>query len=170
MLNRCLEFKQSARYPNARVLLDDIERYIEKGMVDGLVVGNTCEPDDQDLHLKQRTSEALIEDARVLTESKQFEQAIKLLDGVLAEDPRSLPAMLAKATTLARAGRFDDAIAACRTAQAAYAKEPQVFATFALVYDEQGRPQFAEAMRKQERALREAARSGPYRGRPNAGI
>jgi tetratricopeptide (TPR) repeat protein len=77
---------------------------------------------------------------------KQCDEALAVLDGVLARDPRNISAHDLRARLLANAGRFDEALAACRPAGFADRQPVPLDARAAWVTRERGHIKEAREM------------------------
>jgi len=72
-------------------------------------------------------------------------------EGILAKDPRNLDALFAKAATLARAGRWEAALASLNDVTRIEVRYPGVWVLKAKLYEQLGKPKIAASCR--ERAM-----------------
>ncbi len=152
ILNRCLAYRISDRYPNAKVLLDDVERYIKTGSADLFVPNEPESPTDEnerEPELVQQSTERSIEDARQLLNAKHFQEALKCAESVLKKDPRNVSAVCTKIEALAGLHKLDEARALYGTAQTLSQKAPEVTLAWAAILEASGSAKTAAALRRE---------------------
>jgi serine/threonine protein kinase len=156
MLRRCLAFRQSERYPNARLLLDDIDRYLRDG-----VAAPPPSPPPQDVRLSPKTPEASVQDVRAMLAGGQIAQALGRAEELAQKHPRFLPALLVLASAYMANRQMEQARAMIGQAQKLDTSNPEALETLADWFDAMNRPSMAATMRAQ--ALERRAKPGPRR-------
>ena len=160
MLNRCLANLSNRRYPNARLLLKDIDEYIDKGTVEGLKSPAAAGSEsDADVTLREeRSPDALVQDARALLRQRRLPDAIARAKAALRmTGDRFVPAWLVWALAQAATGDIETAKEACRKAQERAPRDPEVFEAWAKVFEADGKAARADSMRCRAGKLRQSA-------------
>ncbi len=167
ILNRCLSYWASKRYPNARLLLNDIDKYIESGCIQDIDIVISAQNHKGDIPSqsidREKTLSMLVQDAKCLLASGQFEQACKITENALRKDSKFVPALLIKAQALAAMGQIENAKKVCNQARKLDPDEPDVFGALAEVYKSAGKIGMYQSLRQQERSLREKKKRIGYR-------
>lgn len=151
MLYRCLDFKESERYPNARLMLNDIDALLggraismaasgvpERGAREGL-------PD---------VPEQLIANSKLLCAKGKFSEALRAADEALKKMPDCIGARLARCSALIGLGDLDTVYSELRLVKRSEPKNPDVLDTLADYYIARGKPAMAESYREDARAIR----------------
>jgi len=156
VLNRCLAYWEADRYPNARLLLDDLNAYRAGGAVAGATPVRAAPPPPPTAApaLPQKTAAALVADAAALLQGGQFPESLAAAEGAARKDPKSVPARLAQARALVALKRADAARQCCTDAQALAPDDPDILAVLAEVLEAMGKAALAHRVRDQERDLR----------------
>ena len=160
MLGRCLAERYSERYPNAAVLLRDIDNYLagKSDLVMPTVAAVPTAPPA--VTLAKKDPAALLQDARVLIERGEPQRGLSLIEDVVKQHPRLLEAHLALARAHAAVRQFDRARAACEEAYklSGTPPRPEVLETLADIYEAQGQTGRAQGLRQQALQLRQKKR------------
>ena len=139
ILEKCLAYRQSNRYPNANLLLRDVEEYLKTGDA-----GVTVTPSEEDIdRLPEQTPDKLIQDAEAVLRSGQHQRAIAIAKDVVSRWPQMVPGLLVLARAQTAAGQLSDAEATCTKAQQQEPENPDVLETWAEIFKAQGRPSMA---------------------------
>ncbi len=164
-LNKCLADDISERFSNARLLLDTIDAYVERGGTlaksDLEVIGAAQKPKmaQATLETKSKTNEMRLADAAALIQQEKPEQALTITDQILLSAPQSVQALLIRANALARmAGRLKDADDVCGKAMGLAPQDPAVYETLAVIREAQGKRTQAAGFRNTAAELRRKAR------------
>jgi predicted Zn-dependent protease len=152
MLRRCLAFRQFERYVNARLLLADIDRYISTGVAGPMPTAEPAEPPTPNLNRKSR--DALVQDAQIVLDNGQADKAAALAEAVLCQHPKFMPALLVLARAQTRGKRIDEARATCAKAQQLDRNDPGPLEVLADLFEADGKPSIASALRVQAVQLR----------------
>jgi serine/threonine protein kinase len=153
MLKRCLAYRQSERYANARLLLDQINGYLRGDpSLDVPVISHT---EAVDVLLPKETAESLLENARVFLERGDAAKARSLAEELLRQDARSVPALLLLARAQAASGQIDEAKETLTKAQQLDRESPDVFEAMADLFQAMNKPEMAKSLREQARKFRE---------------
>ena len=155
MLIRCLQFDQSKRYLNAKLLLTDIDRYVETGRLGTIVIQPKSDGEDPEIVLQPKTPEIRVQDALSLLKQGQLDTALDQIELALRQKKDFVAAILAKARILTAKKDFKNAREACVKAQQIDPKDPDVFGAMADVLLSQGKTDLARNMRSQEQQLRQ---------------
>ena len=150
LLNKCMADDMSARFPNARVLLDSIIRYVECSDGSSLFTASDLEVIGLQQKAKEaaaasakpqeKTSEGKLADAAAFIVQGKPEKAIAIADGILRTSPGSVPALLAKAKVLtSMPGRLKEAYEVCGQAMGLAPKDPLVYRALADILEAQGK-------------------------------
>jgi serine/threonine protein kinase len=165
LLNKCLADDMSERFANARVLLDMIESYVEKGGTltksDLEVIGAQRKPNmaEASAEMRPKTNEMRMADAAALIQQEKLEQALAIIDQILRASPQSVPALLMRANALAKIdGRLKDADDACGKAMNLAPQDPAVYETLAAIREAQGKRTQAAGFRNTAAELRRKSR------------
>ncbi|MGO8757443.1 MAG: serine/threonine protein kinase [Terracidiphilus sp.] len=165
LLNKCLADDMSERFANARLLLDAIDAYIEKGGVlsqsDREVIGAAQKPRMAQAapEMQPKTNEMRLGDAAALIRQEKPEQALAIADQILQTAPQSVAALLMRASALARiSGRLKEADDACGMAMSLAPQDPAVYETLAAIREAQGKRTQAAGFRNTAGELRRKAR------------
>lgn len=162
LLNKCLADDIAERFANARVLLDSIVRYIESGGTlsksDIQVIGaplTAAKSPGAAPEIKPKTADMRLADAAALASQGKVAESLAILDAVLRATPRSVPALLAKAKTLAAIpGRLKEADEVCGQTMSLAPQDPSVYDTLSLIRDAQGKRTQAAGYRTAAMELR----------------
>jgi serine/threonine protein kinase len=157
MLNRCLSARQSDRYQNARLLLNELDRYVETGAVStgtGAIEPATDKKNAQAISLPTKTPEMLVKDAESLLKQGQHGAAIEKADEALKNKPRLISAMLIKARVLIAMKRIEEATACLNSASEEGGENPDLCAALAEFYTAINKPSAAADYRLMEQQLR----------------
>ncbi len=153
MLKRCLAYRQSDRYANARLLLEQIDKYLQGDP--SLDVSVTSPKEAADVVLPKETPEMLLENARVFLERGEPAKARSLAEELLRQDPKSVPGLLALARAQAASGQPDHAKETLTRAQQLDREGPEVFEAMADMFQAMNKPDTAKSLREQATKLRE---------------
>ncbi|MBI4602184.1 MAG: protein kinase [Planctomycetes bacterium] len=148
MLRRCLAFRQSERYPNARTLLSDLDAYRRGG-----AVPPAAPPPPPPEAAAREPPETRIANARALLERGEAAKAAALARSVAAEHPRFLKARLLLVECCLQLGRGQEALDTCEAAQSVFPDEPEVFLAMADAYEALGFGPLAGSLRENARKL-----------------
>lgn len=169
MLNRCLCWAQSERYPNAARLLAHIDTYARSGKLTGeelAVVMRAATAQHETARSPQRNPEAIVANAEALLLQGQVKRAIEEAEKALQIDKRLLAALLVKARSLSALGtNLDEARRLCHEAGKLHPNEPAVLDAEAEVLAKAGKNNQAQQLRLEAARLRQ---HGSYRGRQRA--
>ena len=155
MLQRCLAYKPSERYSNARVLLAEINKYVATGIVGpGPWPPQEVEESDR-VAVPAATREKLVHDATLLLDRQELDRARAVAEQVLEDAPEFLPALLVSARIFAACGQGNRAKGTCRKARQIAPDDPDVFRTMAYVFRTVGKPAMAATMEEQASRLSE---------------
>lgn len=171
VLNRCLTNDILKRYDNARVLLEQIDKYIKEGHIpdtDMEVIKETMQEEteaDTECELKKKTTEDIVADAKEFIRQGKPDKALKLADDVLMNTCNYVPALLIKAKALTKmAGRLNEAEEICAKAKNLAPDEPDVFEVAAEIRAAQGKTMQAQMLRAEASSLRASRSSRTRRG------
>jgi serine/threonine protein kinase len=159
ILNRCLAYKQSERYHNARSLLSHIDQYIKDGNVPDVetVIGQSRTDEEKEIELVPKTPEAIVNDAQTLILQGQAAQAAKLAENLLRQNDTYVPAILIQAKALANLKQIEKAKEFCEKAQKLASQEPGVLEAMADILEAEGKMSFAQNLRLRAANMREEA-------------
>jgi serine/threonine protein kinase len=147
ILNRCLAYKQSDRYANAKVLLADLEQYSQTGKVPGLCSDIPKPPSD--LELPGQTSDNLVADALSLIQQGRHLEAIAKAESALKLSAQSIPALLALVRARTGSRQLDKAKEIWQQSQQLAPHDPDVYQAGAELYQAMGKPGMAQSLREQ---------------------
>jgi serine/threonine protein kinase len=160
MLNRCLCFRQSERYSNARLLLMELDRYIQRGVASGGGSTATEPPTPHVVIDREKMPELLVADANSLLQQGRHDEALDFVGRALQSKPRLVPALLLKARVHTAQGDTGAARVVCFEAQKLARQDPEVFKVLAEIYAADGQHDMARNMRLQEQRLRGGKTNG----------
>ena len=163
ILRKSLAYRQSDRYANAQLMLRDIDAYVETGCVN--VTLDVQKIAAEHGRLPEQTPESLIKDAEAWLRCGQNREALNLARRVVEEHPKFLQGRLALVRALAACGNLDEAKSTCTEAQQREPQAPEVFDTWAVVFEAEGKPGMAANMRNTAGKLRQNLGKGKRRGR-----
>ncbi len=170
LLNRCLAHDISKRFPNAQVLLDQIDAYIQKGRLtdtDKDVIGLHKSPPPSvgtEAEEKEKSSEAKLADAIAFLKQGKLDRALSIAEQMHTAEPKSVPPLLVEARALAKmAGRLDEALQICAKAQGLAPQDPDVYETLADVREIQGKSALAQMLRVKAAEFRRSMQRAPER-------
>lgn len=159
MLNRCLAYRQSDRYPNARVLLDDIRRYQSGVPVQTSTLPSTPAKAEPLSTTRDKTADALVADAQSFLQLNRIADAIASAQAAIKIDGGCLPAALMLVKAYCASRQFENAKEAWAASQKLAPKNPEVFDAAADMYQAMGKPGMAGPMRDRAVQLRQNRRS-----------
>lgn len=158
MLCRCLEWSPAARFPNARVLLAEIDRYLDRGTTSA--IESPATPRQPACTLAAPPPERVAADVEALLKNRRTDEALARVDAALKTHPRSAILLVTRARVLIRTGRFDLARDALQAARAITSNAPEIDEATAEWYEAQGNPDAAAPFRK--RALERQRSAGGH--------
>lgn len=156
LLESCLAYRQSDRPHNARVLLSRIDEYIRSGALPLPPLAERKRPAAESpevIDVSRKTPEKLLGDGEAQLASQDYEATLVLVDRILEQKPKWIPAMLLKARALLLAGRTEDARLVCTEAQRIDANNAKILETLADIYVAAGLNDRAERVRQQARVV-----------------
>lgn len=164
LLERCLAYRASERFANARLLLDEIERYAKTGAIRNDVIEPAVvqpatqegEPPHGDARVK--TPEARVADALALITRGEAVQALATVQEVLAGDAKFAPALSAQSKALLALGRIADAQRILGPAYQQAPEDPVLMAAYADVIEAQGQRSLAQSLRQRAEVKRQRER------------
>jgi serine/threonine protein kinase len=160
MLRRCLAYRPSDRYPNARILLQDLDRFLAGQPVLPTPPLPAAAPPVGDVALPAQDALTLLRDAQLLAERGDRAGALRLAEQAAEKDPDSLDVRLGVARVQAACGRTDLARRACAHAQSLLGNRPtdaqraRVLEALADVFAAEGQRSTEAGLREQARRLR----------------
>ncbi len=154
LLRRCFAYFPTQRFTHARVLLEAIDRYIGSGSTGDVGAAPAEQPPTLEDVARPKTPAMLVDDSRSLHAQGRHVEALAKTEEALRQDPKHVPAWLARARALAAARQFASAREACGRAQAVAPDDPDVLETLADVYEADQKAGLADNLRKQAVALR----------------
>jgi predicted Zn-dependent protease len=155
-LCRCLEWSPAARFPNARVLLAEIDCYLNHGTTSA--IESPATPHQPASTLTAPPPERVAADVEALLKSRRTDEALARVESALETHPRSMILLVTRASVLIRTGRFDTAKDALQAARAITPNAPEIDEATAEWYEAQGNPDAAAPFRK--RALERQRSTG----------
>jgi serine/threonine protein kinase len=160
MVKRCLAYRQSDRYPNARQLMEDIDKYVA-GDPSLAIPSAVPEPDVSPVaHLPEsKTPQTILADAKTLWETGRASQAIALIEGLLKTDPASIGALSALARAQAAGNDYDTALTTCEKIRVKCPDDPAGLDLLADIVEARGEPGMARILRSQAENLRQSQKS-----------
>jgi serine/threonine-protein kinase len=157
LLRRCLAPEPEARPATARILLDQIE-----DCLGGTCAGTSREPERAPSRIAISVAAAPVKrlpDVEALAALGRIDEALAKLDQLLGAAPHDVSAWLLKARLLTEAGRLPAARSACESAGRVAPENPGVLQALAAVFDAEGQPAAALALRRRAAALNQNAAS-----------
>jgi serine/threonine protein kinase len=153
MLRKCLAFRQSERYVNARALLADLDRYLATGASGALDLPPAA-PEARGA----RTPQAWTADVLALLGSGDLTRALREAKTLQHQHPKHMPGLLALARVHLRTGDLEQARAVCIQAQRIDPSHADAFDALADVLEADGKRGTAAAMRTRATQLRSGGR------------
>lgn len=153
MLRKCLAFRQSERYPNARLLLTDLDRYLATADAGTIVLPRT---DVSDVAPGERPAAASVQDVLALLAAGNATRALQQAQALRQRLPKSMPALMALARAQLMSGNVDQARISCDEARKLDRNNPEALEMMAEVLEAQGMPATAGPLRQQAVQLRNA--------------
>jgi len=144
MLRRCLAYLQSERYPNARLLLDDIDRYLRDGVVPLPPPPESSAP----------SPERGVQDVRAMLANGQIAHAVRAAEALAAQHSTSVPALLILATAHMKNGQMARARAAIDAARKRDPTDPDSLDMLADWFEATGKLTMAATLRAEAAARR----------------
>jgi len=166
LLEQCLADDISKRPPNARVLLDKVDAYIASGILSPsereVIFGRgadkkpgpatTTPPGTNTKSDEMRLADAV---SLVARDNPQLEPALAIVDSILGNSPKMIPAILLRIRILLRmSGRLPDAEKACDRALRLAPANPDVYETLADLRMAQNKSTQAAGYRSKAAELR----------------
>jgi len=155
ILGKCLSFKESERYPNAKMLLDAIDRYARTGVAPPEPSHPVITPPSMP---RGKTPEALVGDVTALLAGGQNTAALAQAEALRKLHPDYVPGLLVLARVLTKNRRFRDAQSVCADAQTRDRKNPECFEMLAEIFQAEGQTDTAAGLRQQAVKLRSVRR------------
>jgi serine/threonine protein kinase len=164
MLCRCLRYRQSERYANARLLLDHVAAYLGNDKIsDAAWIMNTGqEPTDEEVgaELHGRGREGQLADVEALLTNGQPARAYEKITAFVQTAPDDLCAQLLKVKVLARLGKVVEAQAALDRVKDRVPKR-DLLETQAVILEAAGKEKLAGELRRRAGAMGSGSRQGP---------
>lgn len=160
VLNRCFAYDVSKRYPNAKVLLADIEKYINKGHISSNELkiidmsSNAQGTSQTTIKEREKTTEDKLADANAFMIQGKHEKALDLAEKILHDLNNFVPAILLKAKGYIKLDRVDEAFTLAADAKKLEPQNPEVFDVMAEIYDAQKKNAMAQMLRIEASKLR----------------
>jgi serine/threonine protein kinase len=168
MLAGCLTYEQSTRYPNAAVLLTQVEKYMKDGFVNMGELGPVIEATQADVAATaqpaEKSVEARLRDSETHLARKNTQQALAIVEAVLREQPGLLSAALLKVRSLAGLKRINEAKQVWAEARKSAPNDPAVYEAQAEIHEAEGKQGLADSARVSASRLRLGASGSARRG------
>jgi serine/threonine protein kinase len=161
MLARCLSFRESDRYPNARLLLDDINRYVgaapsQSAAASPVLAVVPGKPAVAATATPTKSHEARLQDVLALAAAGRTDEALSQAEKMASEQPRHVPTLLTLARSQLKAGLLEKAQLTCVTVQRLDPRNADVLDVLAEIAEAKGQHTAARALRDQANERRRA--------------
>jgi predicted Zn-dependent protease len=161
VLDGCLKYEQSKRYPNAAVLLAQVDTYLKGGVLDmGALAPMIQTPEAEAAaraELDKKSVEAYLRDTETLLAQGNAQRALATVEGVLKNQPATPAGVLMKARCLAALKRTEEAKQVWAEARKQAPRDPSVYEAQAEIHEAEGKKGLAEGARATANRLRQEA-------------
>lgn len=157
MVHRCLAYNPSDRYPNARILLQDVNQYLEQRVISGPRHAPAPPPLQTAAPAafsSEKTAAQLLGDAKTFLAAGQIAEAEARTAAALMKEPRSVAGRCVRAQVLMKSGAFAEARKLCAQARQSAPNERLVWETMAELYQVLGATDTAAALRGKAQKLK----------------